>query len=160
MDRAKYILEKISAAKTAPFQKVLKSMIKFERDLFGKNNYQNRLLKIKNKKDFSNPQTIKNIRGNMSQEDFAKQIGITTKTVSRWETGVSKPRKYMLNKIENVKHKQPFDVNSVKKLRGTQTQKEFAKKLGISTRTVMRWELGKSKPKGVLLETLRKLSNG
>lgn len=34
---------------------------------------------------------IKNLRGEQSQEAMAKQLGIATNTLSRWETGTYKP---------------------------------------------------------------------
>ena len=45
----------------------------------------------------ANIRTIRSARG-LSMEDFARQVGVSTATVSRWETGRMAPRDE--NKVE------------------------------------------------------------
>lgn len=45
---------------------------------------------------------IKKLRGDMSQEAMAKQLGIATNTLSRWETGTYKPTAEDLDHMARV----------------------------------------------------------
>ena len=45
---------------------------------------------------------IKKYRGTMKQTDFAEQLGVTSVTVSRWETGQNVPNGEMLQKMAQV----------------------------------------------------------
>ena len=49
-------------------------------------------------------ETIKLIRGKLglSQEKFAARVGVTLKTMSRWERGKSKPSPLALGRLEEI----------------------------------------------------------
>ena len=51
------------------------------------------------------PVEIKNIRQNLmiSQEDFARKIGVTISTIHRWEKGKSKPSKLALLRLKKFR---------------------------------------------------------
>jgi DNA-binding transcriptional regulator YiaG len=55
-----------------------------------------------NKKDQSLSALVKEIRRQleMSQEDLARQIGVSYATVNRWENGLSKPSKLAKGHLE------------------------------------------------------------
>lgn len=57
---------------------------------------------------------IKRIRrkGFLTQEDFAKELGVSFATVNRWETGRSKPTLKTMKRIDDYckKHNIDFDV--------------------------------------------------
>jgi DNA-binding transcriptional regulator YiaG len=40
------------------------------------------------------PEQIKEVRGDMSQEDLARKLEIRATTISRWERGISSPNQY------------------------------------------------------------------
>lgn len=56
---------------------------------------------------------IKKIRRKafLSQEDFAKQIGVSYTTVNRWETGKSKPNLKAMKLIDNYCKKNSIDFD-------------------------------------------------
>lgn len=59
-------------------------------------------------------QAIKQIRCRslLSQEDFAKQIGVSFTTVNRWEAGKSKPSFKALRNIDDYCKKENIDFNT------------------------------------------------
>ena len=59
-------------------------------------------------------QAIKQIRCRslLSQEDFAKCIGVSFTTVNRWETGKSKPSFKALRSIDEYCKRENIDFNS------------------------------------------------
>ena len=59
-------------------------------------------------------QAIKQIRRRslLSQEDFAKQIGVSFTTVNRWEAGKSKPSFKALRNIDDYCKKEKIDFNT------------------------------------------------
>ena len=60
---------------------------------------------------------IKRIRRKafLTQEEFAKQIGVSYTTVNRWETGKSKPNLKAMKSIDNYckKNSVDFDVSEI-----------------------------------------------
>jgi DNA-binding transcriptional regulator YiaG len=66
-------------------------------------------------RDEMNKEVIKKIRKstNLSQEDFAHLIGVTTKTVSRWESGESKPTKLTLKILTAIKSRKNKEITSI-----------------------------------------------
>ncbi len=61
------------------------------------------------------PENIKKIRRRafLTQEDFAKAIGVSCITVTRWETGRAKPNLKAMRQIDEYckKNKIDFDIN-------------------------------------------------
>ena len=59
-------------------------------------------------------QTIKQIRCRrlLSQEDFAKELGVSFTTVNRWETGKSKPSFKALRNIDDYCKKENIEFNT------------------------------------------------
>lgn len=70
---------------------------------------------------------IKNLRQNclFSQEDFAKELGVSFATVNRWETGKNQPTYKALRTIDEYckKHNIDFKVNIVE--RGVEDGKNY-----------------------------------
>ncbi|MBQ5319339.1 MAG: helix-turn-helix transcriptional regulator [Oscillospiraceae bacterium] len=54
----------------------------------------------------------------LSQEDFAKELGVSFTTVNRWETGKSKPSYKALKLIDDYCKKNAVDIDIKKKLAG------------------------------------------
>ena len=54
----------------------------------------------------------------LSQEDFAKELGVTFTTVNRWETGKSKPSYKALKLIDNHCKKSAVNIDIKKELAG------------------------------------------
>lgn len=56
---------------------------------------------------------IKKIRRKafLTQEDFAKQIGVSYTTINRWETGKSKPNLKAMKLIDNYCKKNSIDFD-------------------------------------------------
>ena len=65
------------------------------------------------KMEFS--QAIRQIRQRslLSQEEFAKRIGVSFTTVNRWEAGKSKPSFKALRNIDDYCKKEKIDFNTV-----------------------------------------------
>lgn len=63
---------------------------------------------------------IKEIRTTclLSQEDFAKELGVSFTTVNRWETGKSKPSYKALKLIDDYCKKNAVDIDIKKELAG------------------------------------------
>ena len=61
---------------------------------------------------------IKKIRRKafLTQEDFAKQIGVSYTTVNRWETGKSKPNLKAMKLIDNYCKKNSIDFDVSEKV--------------------------------------------
>ena len=47
----------------------------------------------------------------MTQEDFAKEIGVSCITVTRWETGKAKPNLKTMRKIDDYCKKNEIDFD-------------------------------------------------
>ena len=62
---------------------------------------------------------IKNLRQNclLSQEDFAKELGVSFATVNRWETGKNQPTYKALRIIDEYckNHNVDFQVNTAER---------------------------------------------
>lgn len=60
-------------------------------------------------------QAIRQIRQRslLSQEEFAKRIGVSFTTVNRWEAGKSKPSFKALRNIDDYCKKEKIDFNTV-----------------------------------------------
>ena len=54
----------------------------------------------------------------LSQEDFAKELGVSFTTVNRWETGKSKPSYKALKLIDDYCKKNAVDIDIKKELAG------------------------------------------
>ena len=54
----------------------------------------------------------------LSQEDFAKELGVSFTTVNRWETGKSKPSYKALKLIDDYCKKNTVDIDIKKELAG------------------------------------------
>ena len=52
----------------------------------------------------------------MTQEDFAKELGVSFATVNRWETGKSKPTIKAMKLIDKYCKKNSIDFNVVEEL--------------------------------------------
>ena len=52
----------------------------------------------------------------MTQEDFAKELGVSFATVNRWETGKSKPTIKAMKLIDEYCKKNSVDFNVVEEL--------------------------------------------
>lgn len=63
---------------------------------------------------------IRDIRtaGLLSQEDFAKELGVSFTTVNRWETGKSNPSYKALKLIDEYCKKNNVDIDIKKELSG------------------------------------------
>ena len=64
------------------------------------------------------PEDIKKIRLSaiLTQEDFAKEIGVSFATVNRWETGKSKPTIKAMKLIDEYSKKNNIDFDIVEKI--------------------------------------------
>ena len=60
---------------------------------------------------------IKKVRRNafLSQQDFAKELGVSFSTVNRWETGKTRPTYKAMKAIDSFckKNQIPFSVNEL-----------------------------------------------
>lgn len=88
----------------------------------------------------------------LTQEQLALQMGVSRRILQRWETGEVVPCKRNIRKMElflggsiNTAAKVPGGVKTLSELRREMkiTQKELAKKVGVSHVTVSNWEMGK-----------------
>ena len=63
--------------------------------------------------DFT-PERFKALRKrfNLSQEEFAKKLGVSFTSVNRWENGQSKPSKLAQKKIETLIRESPIEVHT------------------------------------------------
>ena len=52
----------------------------------------------------------------LTQEDFAKEIGVSFATVNRWETGKSKPTIKAMKLIDEYSKKNNIDFDIVEKI--------------------------------------------
>jgi putative transcriptional regulator len=112
---------------------------------------------------------IRNFRHKLgvSQEGFASHLGVTAKTVHRWETGKATPNNLAIATIiQMAKDNRDYDIaNAIafssesiryKPLQNTdiinlrlslrKTQAELAEILSVDIKTIQRWERGKTKP--------------
>ena len=64
------------------------------------------------------PEQIKSLRQEclLSQEAFAKELGIAFSTVNRWETGKAKPNYKTMKLIDDFCKKNGIDFNIIKDL--------------------------------------------
>ncbi len=118
----------------------------------------------------------------LTQEDFARLIGVTFSTVNRWENGKSAPnriaiRMLKLAEAEKLKY-EPAGLfilpdgtapplpeiltlhSAIKWLRERygMTQEIFANAIGVTFSTVNRWETGNSAPNNVAKRLLRDIA--
>jgi len=115
----------------------------------------------------------------MSQEELAGCLGVSTKTIYRWETNKSIPnanaiatilqmakdnRVYDIanaiaatNKQSNLyQHPQNTDIVNLR-LSLRKTQAELAEILSVSIKTIQRWERGKTKPSQFYLKQINQI---
>jgi len=109
--------------------------------------------------------TLKSIgkRFDLTQEELARLLEVSTVTVTLWETGKSRPRPSNLAQIITLREMSQEQVDEalgresvpasvtpkqIKALRKklSLTQADLAKRLGVSTSTVTAWERGKATP--------------
>lgn len=119
----------------------------------------------------------------LTQEDFARQLGVTLVSVGRWENGKSKPTNLSVAALEKLEatersdplsgdvSKEPFDPilelhkaaewdsNRIARIRARMrlTQNDFAEALGVSVDTIHKWENDMSFPRGLAFEAVKKL---
>jgi DNA-binding transcriptional regulator YiaG len=112
---------------------------------------------------------IRNLRYKlrMSQEEFASYLGVSAKTIHRWETSKSIPNDLAIATIQQlakqnkfytvsnaiattsqvIRYKHPKNTDIVNlRLSLRMSQAEFAEILGVHLKTIQRWERGHTKP--------------
>ena len=89
----------------------------------------------------------------LSQPQVAKIIGVSTNTITYWETGKSEPSVKYLPKIINFLQKIPFNLPSTvieelkyRRLINGLSQKNLSKELKEDAKAIRMWELGKRRP--------------
>lgn len=117
---------------------------------------------------------IKNarIKSGMTQAELANILGIPYQSISQWERGLRNPKYDTLQKIATAldtpidslfseESQAQYDKretlgNRIKRLRkaANLTQKQFAKKLGVSVDTIQQYESGKRVPQINMIEKI------
>jgi DNA-binding transcriptional regulator YiaG len=123
---------------------------------------------------------IKNLRYKlrMSQEQFANYLGVTAKTIHRWETNKVRPSDLAIATILQVaKDNKVYDlanaISSTNQIYRYQrpsntyiinirmsldkTQEEFAEILSVDIKTIQRWERGRTKPSQFYLKKIAEI---
>jgi DNA-binding transcriptional regulator YiaG len=112
----------------------------------------------------------------MSQEEFANFLGVTAKTIHRWETNKSIPTDLAIATILKVakgnkfyaasnaiaittsqisRYQHPKNTEIVNlRLSLRMSQAEFAEILGVHIKTIQRWERGHTKPSPFYLKKI------
>jgi len=115
----------------------------------------------------------------MSQEEFAGCLGISTKTIYRWETNKSIPNALAIATIlqmakdnrvydianaiaptnkESNRYQHPQNTHIVNlRLSLRKTQAELAEILSVDIKTIQRWERGKTKPSQSYLRQINQI---
>jgi len=132
------------------------------------------------------PDLLKRLRKrlNLTQTELARLVGVSTATVTSWETGKSEPARDRRKAIAGLRRMRPEQVDEQLGRRGAPeseglpvgeqareevkqtrqalglSQKALAEKLGVSTATIWNWEAGNSTPRARNLEGLRALAAG
>jgi len=132
------------------------------------------------------PDLLKRLRKrlNLTQTELARLVGVSTATVTSWETGKSEPardRRKAIADLRRMKREQvdeqlgrrrapeseglPVGEQIREEVKQTRqalglSQKALAEKLGVSTATIWNWEAGNSAPRARNLERLRALAAG
>ena len=112
----------------------------------------------------------------MSQEEFASYLGVTAKTIHRWETNKNIPNNLAIATIQQVakgnkfyaasnaiatttqqishyQHPKNTDIVNLR-LSLRMSQAEFAEILGVHIKTIQRWERGHTKPSPFYLKKI------
>ncbi len=125
------------------------------------------------------PEQIRALRYRLklSQEGFGGCIGVTSKTVHRWETGQSQPSPIAFETLvklakENRIYDRANAIDATRPLRFQKikridllyvrlclrlTQVELAAALQVDVKTVQRWEQGRTQPSPLYLKKIRQL---
>ena len=55
-------------------------------------------------KEIDVPSLMKDLRArlNLTQEQFAKEVGVTFSTVNQWENGRRRPQPFLLNRLQEM----------------------------------------------------------
>jgi DNA-binding transcriptional regulator YiaG len=115
----------------------------------------------------------------LSQEEFAGCLGVTAKTIHRWETNKSNPNALAIatmikmakdNRVydiasaiaptdnESSRYQHPSNTELVNlRLSLRKTQAEFAEILSVDIKTIQRWERGKTKPSQFYLSQIKQI---
>jgi len=115
----------------------------------------------------------------MSQEEFAGYLGVTTKTIHRWETNKVNPSDLAIatilqlakdNRVYNLanaisstanqicRYQRPRNTDIINlRLSLRKTQQEFAEILSVDIKTIQRWERGYTKPSQFYLKKIANL---
>jgi DNA-binding transcriptional regulator YiaG len=66
-------------------------------------------------KDVSN--LIKELRDklDLTQEQFAQEVGVTFSTINNWEKGTRKPHRFLLKRILEMAEESGLNVNTIRK---------------------------------------------
>ncbi|RLG05747.1 MAG: transcriptional regulator [Thaumarchaeota archaeon] len=98
------------------------------------------------------------------QKDVAKILGVSQDTIYNWENNRTSPSLRSIPKIIEFLGYIPYDIQGLspgeelrllRRILGL-SQEKLAKKLGIDPSTLWRWEKGKRKPPGDILENLKR----
>ncbi len=104
------------------------------------------------------------------QKEVAQVLGVTKDTVTYWEVGRSSPDLHGTAKIIKflgyipsvLSDKEPKTLGKkivyYRRLAGI-TQKELARRLGVDTTTLAKWERGEREPRSIFQERLSNLLN-
>jgi DNA-binding transcriptional regulator YiaG len=116
----------------------------------------------------------------MSQEEFAGYLGVTAKTLHRWETNKVKPSDLAIatilqvakdNKIygqanaisttnQTYRYQRPLNTNIINlRLSLYKSQQEFAEILSVDIKTIQRRERGHTKPSQFYLKKIAEIGH-
>ncbi len=130
------------------------------------------------------PDRLKKLRDRLAltQSELADLIGVSTASVTSWETGKTTPSREMRRKIDEVRHVSRSQVDErlgrggAARPRGARrgappssdeirqmrfrvglSQRRMAERLGVSANTISNWETGRTAPRGATLQRLTSL---
>jgi DNA-binding transcriptional regulator YiaG len=109
----------------------------------------------------------------LTQTELAEKMGTSVRTVASWECGERHPKDYTFDQIEKVcnqhmqdkvKVNKSIEASSGKEIarmrnKARLTQPELAKKIGVNTRTLARWEGEDNVPKTGMIEVIAHICN-
>lgn len=95
----------------------------------------------------------------LSQVELARRLGLAASTVFRWETDKGTTPRMSLEEMKEILEAEMDAAKAVRELRKdlTISRSEFARRMGVSYQTVVRWEEGKVTPRLTVAEMATRL---